>query len=136
MGTSKTLTMIDPSRQRKVPSSFAWLDHRLRAPENLGRLNTAEIGLYLFLVLAADRNGLSCWRLDRIERSMPCFSMPDLRRALDGLVQLGLVAYRPWSRHASDGVYQVLSLEEPRLQNARISQPIDARTILDELRFD
>lgn len=62
--------------------------------------------------------------------------MPDLRRALDGLVQLGLVAYRPWSQHASDGVYQVLSLEEPCQQAARPSESVDVRTMLDELRFD
>jgi hypothetical protein len=76
-------------------------------------LDPPEIGLYLFLVLAADKDGLSCWRLDRIEREMPCFERNALWRARGRLVELDLVAFRPWRASDHDGVYQVLSIRRP-----------------------
>jgi hypothetical protein len=61
-------------------------------------------------VLAADAQGLSCWRLDRVQRELCTFDQGELFAARDGLVAKSLVAYRPWSRHAVDGSYQVLAL--------------------------
>jgi len=74
-------------------------------------LEPSEIGLYVFLVLAADKEGLSCWRLDRIEREMPCFDRGALWKARDRLLELDLVAFRPWGAGDPDGVYQVLSIQ-------------------------
>jgi len=74
-------------------------------------LEPPEIGLYLFLVLAADKDGLSCWRLDRIERELPCFNRSALWKARDRLLELDLVAFRPWRESDPDGVYQVLSVQ-------------------------
>ena len=73
MPTKKPLPVVVPDRVRRPPRSFASIDHRLRSSGRLAMLDPPEIGLYLFLVLAADKDGLSCWRLDRIEREMPCF---------------------------------------------------------------
>jgi hypothetical protein len=92
-----------------VPRSFGWIDHRLRSGGFLEKLTPEEIALYLFLALAADRKGLSCWRLDRIEREIP-FDVRALKRARDGLVAEALVAFRPWRAKSIDGSYQVLSL--------------------------
>jgi hypothetical protein len=111
MPTKKALPVLAPDRVRKPPRSFAWLDHRLRSSGLLAMLEPPEIGLYLFLALAADRDGLSCWRLDRIEREMPCFGRNALWKARDRLVQLDLVAFRPWRDSDPDGVYQVLSVQ-------------------------
>jgi hypothetical protein len=111
MPTRRPLPVLVPERLRRVPRSFAWIDHRLRSGGFLEKLSPDEIALYLFLVLAADRNGLSCWRLDRIEREVP-FDVASLRRARDGLVRKGLAAWRPWRPGALDGSYQVLALPE------------------------
>jgi hypothetical protein len=96
-----------------VPASFAWIDHRLRADGWLERLEPADFGLYLFLILAADRDGLSCWRLDRIERAVPCFDRHALWDARQRLARNDLIAYRPWRPGEVDGCYQVLSIPPP-----------------------
>jgi hypothetical protein len=111
MPTKKKLPVLAPDRLRKTPASFAWIDHRLRSSRLLQMLEPSEITLYLFLVLAADRNGLSCWRLDRMERELPCLDRSALWRARDRLVEFGLVAFKPWRTSDPDGVYQVLSIE-------------------------
>jgi hypothetical protein len=113
MPLKKPLPVLVPPRIRKVPMSFAWIDHRLRSEGILQRLRPEDLGLYLFLVLAADRNGLSCWRLDRIQRALPCFDRHALWNARRQLVELDLIAYRPWRRNDPDGSYQVLSVERP-----------------------
>ena len=110
MPTSRPLPVLVPERLRQPSRSFAWIDHRLRSEHWVERLSPPGIALYLFLVLAADRQGLSCWRLDRIEREMPAFDRAALRRARDGLVEADLIAFRPWTPTQIDGLYQVLSL--------------------------
>lgn len=114
MPLKKPLPVLVPQRLREVPRSFAWIDHRIRSEGILKRMQPADMGLYLFLALAADRNGLSCWRLDRIERDVPCFDRHDLWAARDRLIELGAIAYRPWRRGEPDGCYQVLSVERPQ----------------------
>lgn len=103
------LSVLDPARVRRPPRSFAWIDHRFRA--RLAELLPEELALYVFLVLAADAQGLSCWRLDRIEAMLGyAVRREELFRARERLVELGLIAYRPWSAHSPDGWYQVLAL--------------------------
>ena len=113
MPTKKPLPVVAPDRVRRPPRSFAWIDHRVRSSGWLPLLDPPEIGLYLFLVLAADRDGLSCWRLDRIEREMPCFERNVLWRARTRLVELDLVAFRPWRAGDPDDICQVLSIRPP-----------------------
>ena len=104
MPTKKPLPVLAPDRLRRPSPSFAWIDHRLRSSGLLSLLAPPEIGLYLFLVLAADKDGLSCWRLDRIEREMPCFDRSALWKARDRLRELDLVAFKPWRACDPDGV--------------------------------
>lgn len=114
MPLSKPLPVLVPDRIRRVPRSFAWIDHRLRSDGILERLRPEDLGLYLFLTLAADRNGLSCWRLDRVERALPCFERHALWDARKRLAELDLIAYRPWRAGDADGSYQVLSVQRPQ----------------------
>lgn len=111
MPLKKPLPLLTPQRIRKVPRSFAWIDHRLRSEGFLERLRPEDIGLYLFLAIAADRDGLSFWRLDRIERALPCFDRDALWGARRRLVELDLLSYRPWRRDDPDGCYQLLSIQ-------------------------
>ena len=110
MPLRRPLPILVPQRVRRVPRSFAWIDHRLRSEGSLERLRPQDLGLYLFLALAADRNGLSCWRLDRIERAVPCFDRHALWDARSRLAELDLIAFRPWRGDEPDGCYQVLSV--------------------------
>jgi hypothetical protein len=109
MPTKRPLPVLLPERLRKIPRSFAWIDHRLRSGGCLASMTAEEAALYLFLALAADSKGLSCWRLDRMERELP-FDVAALKRAREGLLAKDLVAFRPWGKRGVDGSYQVLSL--------------------------
>jgi hypothetical protein len=113
MPLKKPLPVLVPQRIRNIPSSFAWIDHRIRSEGILERLRPEDLALYLFLTLAADRNGLSCWRLDRIQQTLPCFDRHALWDARQHLVELDLIAYRPWRHGDPDGCYQLLSVERP-----------------------
>ena len=134
MPLKKPLPLLVPQRLRTVPRSFAWIDHRLRSEGILPQLRPQDLGLYLFLVMAADQRGLSCWRLDRVEKTLPCFDRHMLWDARSRLTELDLIAYRPWHPGDPDGCYQVLSLERvpdplsPQLKQllAKVGQRLDA----------
>lgn len=113
MPLKRPLPLLVPQRVRNVPRSFAWIDHRLRSEGFLPRLRPEDLGLYLFLVLAADQRGLSCWRLDRIEKALSSFDRQTLWEARSRLAELDLIAYRPWRSGEPDGCYQVLSVQRP-----------------------
>ena len=54
--------LINAQRQRIVPGSYSWVDHRLMRGGFLQELSIEEIGLYFFLVLVGDNRGLSYCR--------------------------------------------------------------------------
>jgi hypothetical protein len=90
---------------------FGWLDARLYKQGWLTIMTPDEIATYTFLCLVANPQGISWYRRDRIQAAM-CIHEPALRKALYNLYDLDLVAYKPFSRYASDGFYQVLSLPQ------------------------
>jgi hypothetical protein len=110
MPMSRPLAVLKPHRIRVLPPSYAWIDRRLRQHGLLTSLSTDELSLYVFLVLAADRDGLSCWRIDRMERELPA-DVGSLKTARSGLVKKDLIAFFPWSSRSINGTYQVLSIE-------------------------
>lgn len=118
MPLQKQLFPPCPNRVRQMPTSFAWIDHRLRSRNYLQAFAPEELALYFFLTLAADDKGLSCWRLDVIEKNMPIFHVPLLREARESLVQKNLLAFKPWTTNDPDGVYQLLAVpnEPPKQQ--------------------
>jgi hypothetical protein len=131
MPLRRPLPLLRTDRLRRIPASFAWLDHRLRAEGHLAKMGPADLGLYFFLVLAADRQGLSCWRLDRMIQDLP-FSREDLIRARSRLTEWDLLAYRPWSKGSPDGVYQVLDCPRGPMRNAHLGKPETIGAILQE----
>jgi hypothetical protein len=132
MSTSRPLPVLRADRLRRPPRSFAWLDHRLRSGGFLARLDADEIALYGFLALAADAQGLSCWRLDRIERELP-LDIVALHKAREKLVRAELIAFRPWRTGCLDGAYQVLELPPPVPATPRSTGPIAIGQVLSGL---
>ena len=99
-----------PNRMRQLSKQgFGWLDARLHRQRWLAILNPPQIATYTFLCLVANPQGVSWYRKDRIRDAM-CIDEHSLRQALFSLYDLDLVAYKPFSQHASDGFHQVLSL--------------------------
>jgi len=108
MPLKKPLVPVIPNCIRQIPCHFAWFDHRLRSAQWIEDFGPEEFALYLFLALVADRHGLSCWRLDVIERAMPTFHQHQLCNARNELVRKQLLAFRPWNASDPDGTYQLL----------------------------
>jgi hypothetical protein len=101
-------------RVRVIAGSFAFIPHRFLHDGFLASLSQDERSLYLFLVLAGDRNGVSFYRYDSICAVLEC-SLDDYLRARNGLIDKDLLAF--------DGTrYQVLSL--PPRPTWRSSKPL------------
>jgi hypothetical protein len=98
-----------PEQVRRPTRAFGWLDARFLRDEWLGRLGPERIAVLTLLALAADRTGSSFYRRETLALAL---SMPrtDLDEALRRLVQLRLVAHRPWMPGHIDGVWQLLPL--------------------------
>ncbi len=96
---------IDPTRVRRIgDGSFAFIPHRFLQGGFLASLDPDQRSLYLFLVLAADRVGISFYGYDRI-CSVLELHLDAYITARNGLVDMELIAF--------DGRrFQVLSLPE------------------------
>jgi len=103
-------TPIRPDRIRRIDGqSFAFLPHRLLRDGFLSSLTPDEQRLYLFLVLAADRSGISFYSCDRIGSILEMV-IDDYIEARNGLLAKDLIAF--------DGArFQVLSLPETPAYN-------------------
>ena len=107
----------DPSRVRSVPKSFGWIDHRFLRDGHLPRLTLDDLGLYLFLVLAAGADGVSYYRKEKICDALG-LSFGPFEAAKSRLQERDLIAFRPFSEHDLNGYYQVLSLPESSVSEA------------------
>ncbi len=94
-------------RIRRIDGGFSFIPHRFLTAGFLEALNPQQLLLYIFLVLAADRYGLSYYSYERI-CSLLHMSLEQYIEARDGLLEKDLIAF--------DGtLFQVLSLPaEPR----------------------
>lgn len=104
---------IVPSRVRRIDGqSFAFIQHRFLRDGFFVHLSPTELRLYVFLVLAADRNGMSFYHYDRICAVLEV-GVDDYLDARNALIDKDLVAF--------DGSrFQVLSLpQRPRRVRAR-----------------
>ena len=102
-----------PERIRKITGSFAFIEHRFLREGFWVTLSPQELVLYVFLILVADRNGLSYYSFDKI-CSLLQVSLDDYLIARNGLIQKEFIAF--------DGhLFQVLSLPD-----RPVSQPHQA----------
>lgn len=91
-----------PERVRKITGSFAFIEHRFIRDGFWSRLSQHELLLYVFLVLVADRNGLSYYSFDKI-CALWQLSLDDYLLTRNARIKQDLIAF--------DGhLFQVLSL--------------------------
>ena len=101
-------------RIRKIDGSFAFIEHRFLRDGFLESLTHHEIVLHLFLVLVADRRGLSYYSYDKI-CTLLRITLDEYILARDRLIKKDLIAF--------DGhLYQVLSLPHRSVREA--SKPL------------
>jgi len=95
--------LLVPSRVRRVPRQFSWVDQRLVRDRHITCCDPEALALYLFLVTVADAQGLSFYADASIEHLLS-LSAQHLEQAREVLVGAGLIAYEA-------PLYQVLALE-------------------------
>ena len=101
-----------PHRIRRMGrQGFGWLDARLHRQGWLELLPPEALSVYTFLCLVANREGVSWYRKERLSRHLG-ISESLVNQSLRRLMQLELLAYQPFHRHAVDGFYQVLEIPE------------------------
>ena len=94
--------IISPQRVRRIDGGFSFIPHRFLTDGFLKSISQQELLLYVFLILAADRYGLSFYSYERI-CSFLHMTLEQYTAARDGLIEKDLIAF--------DGtLYQVLSL--------------------------
>ena len=91
-----------PKRIRTITGTFAFIEHRFLHDGFLADLTHYELSLYLFLVLAADRGGLSFYRYDKICTILN-LTVDEYILARNGLIDKDLIAF-------NGTLFQVLSL--------------------------
>lgn len=101
----------DPARVRRIQGSFAWIDHRLVRGGHLDRMTLCDLGVYVFLVLAADRHGVSFYRKDIISKKLG-IDWGEFEESKARLLERGFIAFRPFWPGDGDGFYQVLPLPQ------------------------
>ena len=115
--------IISPQRVRRIDGGFSFIPHRFLTAGFLKSISQHELLLYVFLILAADRYGLSFYSYDRI-CSFLHMTLEQYSAARDGLIEKDLIAF--------DGtLFQVLSLPaSPALSSMNIpgGQLKDCRT--------
>ena len=99
-----TKTPLDQDRVRRIAGSFAFIEHRFLRSGFFSVLTHHELLLYVFLVLVADRNGLSYYSYDKI-CILSKMTLDDYIIARDGLIEKDLIAFNGY-------LFQVLTLPE------------------------
>ena len=102
--------LLVPSRVRRVPRQFSWVDQRLVRDHHIEHCDPSALALYLFLVTVADARGLSYYADGSIGRVLS-LSPERLAAARKALIRVGLIAYEP-------PLYQVLELEPSSVPTA------------------
>jgi len=111
----KRLKVIPPYPDliRRPAGRFGWLEDRLLREDWLSRLGPEGTAILVLLALAADRHGASFYGRERMANALG-MNRQDVDRALAQLIELRLVAHRPWRPGHSDGVWQLLPLPAPK----------------------
>ena len=102
--------LLEPDRIRKITGSFAFVEHRFLHDGFWGSLDHHQLLLYLFLIIVADRNGLSYYSYDKICTLLK-ITVDEYIVARDALIEKDLIGF--------DGqLFQVLSLPDQPLDTS------------------
>lgn len=101
-------SLIIPELKRALKPPFAWLDRRFLFNGFLAELSPQENLLYFFLVLVADRDGLSYYSYDKICQLLK-LDVDDYVQARNSLIDKRLIAL-------DNCLFQVLTLPERQKQ--------------------
>jgi hypothetical protein len=94
--------ILNPDRIRRIDGGFSFIPHRFLSEGFLSALQQKEILLYLFLVLASDRYGISFYSYDTVCNLLQ-MDLDQYTNARNGLIDKDLIAF--------DGtIFQVLDL--------------------------
>jgi len=99
-----------PQRLRRIQHSFAWIDHRLLRSGFVQTMTHQDQSLYLFLALAADRNGVSFYRKEKACNILG-LEFAQFEVARDRLIDMGLLAFQSYSALSVNGFYQLLPVD-------------------------
>ena len=113
-----TKKVLVANRIRRIDGGFSFIPHRFLLEGFLASLNQKELLLYLFLIMASDRNGLSFYSYDSICTLLE-LSLDEYIASRNGLIEKDLLAF--------DGtLFQVLSLpqKQPHRQKRRQRSPV------------
>ena len=119
---------IEPCRIRKITGSFAFIEHRFLQDGFWASLDHHQLLLYLFLIIVADRHGLSYYSYDKI-CTLLRICVDEYILARNALIDRDLISF--------DGsLFQVLSLPEKTvlyspmpLQNKKEMEQHDPATV-------
>jgi hypothetical protein len=115
-------SIVCPDRVRKIHGSFAFIEHRFLREGFWNTLSHHELLLYFFLVLAADRHGLSFYAYDKI-CTLLRISVDEYLQARNALMDKDLIAF--------DGrMFQVLSL--PQYGNIAPPEPLRTKQDMED----
>jgi hypothetical protein len=104
--------ILDTSRIRRIDGGFSFIPHRFLTDGFLASLQQPELLLYVFLVLAADRYGLSYYSYERI-CSLLQLTNEQYITARDGLIEKDLIAF-------NGTLFQVLQLPQKPLPQSAV----------------
>src|SRR5690242_11217943 len=124
-----TKHLLRTDRQRQIPPSFSWVDHRLIRHAHLRGCDHSAWALYLFLVTVGDVQGLSYYSDAAISRHLKLEPL-QVSAARQQLLQADLIAYRK-------PLYQVLSLADPpasAVPAPQLQRAGQAQSVSDVLR--
>ena len=120
-----------PDLCRRPQGGFGWLDASLLHDGWLANLGAEGTALLVLLAIAADAHGASFFGRERMARALS-MTRPEIDRGLGRLLQLNLVAHRPWSKDHPDGVWQLMPT--PRRSSAPTTgEPTTLRQALQTL---
>ncbi|MBU0767664.1 MAG: hypothetical protein KJ687_01020 [Proteobacteria bacterium] len=117
--------VLNLERIRRIDGGFSFIPHRFLTDGFLVFLDQKELLLYLFLILASDRNGLSFYSYDAICTLLQ-LNLEQYVEARNNLVDKDLIAF--------DGtVFQVLSLPKKRPDHQKRQGRSPVETLIQQI---
>jgi hypothetical protein len=133
MGKKPTVPPPRPDLIRQPAGRFGWLEDRLLHDDWLARLGPEGTSVMVLLALAADRHGASFYSRERMADKLG-IRRSRVDQALNRMLELRLVAHRPWRQGNPDGIWQLLPLP-PSTRQPRGGQPVSIGDLCRSLGF-